>query len=104
MCYLTEGSGTLDFLNMVLVLLLNINHNTTICFAYSSVVQAYNLSTDHKPDLEEEKERILGAGGFIVAGRVNASVNLSRAIGIYSSSGGNCCVVTHSLIYLFSSR
>ena len=101
MCYLTEGSGTLDFLNMVLVLLPNINHNTRICFAYSSVVQAYNLSTDHKPNLEEEKERILGAGGFIVAGRVNASLNLSRAIGIYSSSGGNCCVVTHSLIYLF---
>lgn len=43
--------------------------------------QAYNLSTDHKPDLEEERERILGAGGFVVAGRVNASLNLSRAIG-----------------------
>ncbi|GJM99514.1 hypothetical protein PR202_ga16620 [Eleusine coracana subsp. coracana] len=35
--------------------------------------EAYNLSTDHKPDLEGEKERILNAGGFIVAGRVNGS-------------------------------
>ncbi|CAN6175306.1 unnamed protein product [Urochloa humidicola] len=43
--------------------------------------QAYNLSTDHKPDLEGEKERILSAGGFVVAGRVNGSLNLSRAIG-----------------------
>ncbi|KAK3132690.1 hypothetical protein QOZ80_6AG0526360 [Eleusine coracana subsp. coracana] len=43
--------------------------------------QAYNLSTDHKPDLEGEKERILNAGGFIVAGRVNGSLNLARAIG-----------------------
>lgn len=101
MCYLTEGSGTSDFLSLVLGLLQNINHNTRICFAYSSVVQAYNLSTDHKPDLEEEKERILGAGGFIVAGRVNGSLNLSRAIGISSFSRGKYCVVTYSLIYLF---
>ncbi|XWS70510.1 hypothetical protein CRYUN_Cryun03dG0053800 [Craigia yunnanensis] len=43
--------------------------------------QAYNLSTDHKPDLEAEKERILKAGGFIHAGRINGSLNLARAIG-----------------------
>ncbi|KAL7150670.1 hypothetical protein ABFS83_05G129800 [Erythranthe nasuta] len=43
--------------------------------------QAYNLSMDHKPDLEVERERILKAGGFIHAGRVNGSLNLSRAIG-----------------------
>ncbi|CAI9784780.1 unnamed protein product [Fraxinus pennsylvanica] len=43
--------------------------------------QAYNLSIDHKPDLEVERERILEAGGFIRAGRVNGSLNLARAIG-----------------------
>ncbi|KAK4784966.1 hypothetical protein SAY86_001655 [Trapa natans] len=43
--------------------------------------QAYDLSRDHKPDLESEKERIIKAGGFIHAGRVNGSLNLSRAIG-----------------------
>ncbi|XP_044471000.1 probable protein phosphatase 2C 60 isoform X1 [Mangifera indica] len=43
--------------------------------------QAYNLSRDHKPDLEAEKERILKAGGFIHAGRVNGCLNLARAIG-----------------------
>ncbi|KAK2980874.1 hypothetical protein RJ640_003064 [Escallonia rubra] len=43
--------------------------------------QAYNLSLDHKPDLELERERILKAGGFIHAGRVNGSLNLARAIG-----------------------
>jgi len=43
--------------------------------------QAYNLSKDHKPDLEVEKERILKAGGFIHAGRINGSLNLTRAIG-----------------------
>lgn len=43
--------------------------------------QAYNLSRDHKPDLENEKERIIQAGGFIHAGRVNGSLNLARAIG-----------------------
>ncbi|KAL5980409.1 hypothetical protein ACLOJK_028317 [Asimina triloba] len=44
--------------------------------------QAYNLSRDHKPDLEVERERILKAGGFIHAGRVNGSLNLARAIGM----------------------
>ncbi|XP_062155038.1 probable protein phosphatase 2C 60 isoform X1 [Alnus glutinosa] len=43
--------------------------------------QAYNLSIDHKPNLEIEKERILKAGGFIQYGRVNGSLNLARAIG-----------------------
>ncbi|KAE8735908.1 putative protein phosphatase 2C 21 [Hibiscus syriacus] len=43
--------------------------------------QAYNLSRDHKPDIGAEKERILKAGGFIHAGRVNGSLNLSKAIG-----------------------
>lgn len=47
-----------------------------------SFVKAYNLSRDHKPDLEVERERILKAGGFIHAGRVNGSLNLARAIGI----------------------
>ncbi|KAJ7962741.1 Protein phosphatase 2C family protein [Quillaja saponaria] len=43
--------------------------------------QAYNMSKDHKPDLEIEKDRILKAGGFIQVGRVNGSLNLARAIG-----------------------
>ncbi|WOK92652.1 putative protein phosphatase 2C 11 [Canna indica] len=43
--------------------------------------QAYNLSRDHKPELEVERERILKAGGLIHGGRVNGSLNLSRAIG-----------------------
>jgi protein phosphatase 1G len=44
-------------------------------------LQAHNLSKDHKPDLEVEKDRILKAGGFIQVGRVNGSLNLARAIG-----------------------
>ncbi|KAG6608311.1 putative protein phosphatase 2C 60, partial [Cucurbita argyrosperma subsp. sororia] len=43
--------------------------------------QAHSLSRDHKPDLEIERDRILKAGGFIHAGRVNGSLNLARAIG-----------------------
>ncbi|PQQ12782.1 putative protein phosphatase 2C 60 [Prunus yedoensis var. nudiflora] len=43
--------------------------------------QVYHLSRDHKPDLELEKERILKAGGFVHAGRVNGMLNVSRAIG-----------------------
>ncbi|WVZ79166.1 hypothetical protein U9M48_026777, partial [Paspalum notatum var. saurae] len=43
--------------------------------------QAYNLSRDHKPELEAERERIQSAGGYIQMGRVNGTLNLSRAIG-----------------------
>ncbi|GJY69828.1 acyl transferase/acyl hydrolase/lysophospholipase, partial [Tanacetum coccineum] len=43
--------------------------------------EAYNLSRDHKPGLEVDRDRILKAGGFIHAGRVNGSLNLTRAIG-----------------------
>uniref|UniRef100_A0A0E0NAR5 protein-serine/threonine phosphatase n=1 Tax=Oryza rufipogon TaxID=4529 RepID=A0A0E0NAR5_ORYRU len=43
--------------------------------------QAYNLSRDHKPELEAERDRIVKAGGFIHMGRINGSLNLTRAIG-----------------------
>lgn len=39
------------------------------------------LSTDHKPDIEKEKERIKNAGGWVSEGRVNDNLKLSRAIG-----------------------
>ncbi|XP_060172742.1 probable protein phosphatase 2C 60 [Lycium barbarum] len=43
--------------------------------------QAYDMSRDHKPDLQAEKERITNAGGYVRVGRVNGSLNMSRAIG-----------------------
>lgn len=42
---------------------------------------ASELSQDHKPDLDIEKERIKNAGGFITEGRINGNLNLSRALG-----------------------
>ncbi|KAL7099563.1 hypothetical protein ACP275_09G092100 [Erythranthe tilingii] len=43
--------------------------------------EAHDMSKDHKPDLDHEKRRILEAGGYVQHGRVNGSLNLSRAIG-----------------------
>eukprot|EP00887_Chlorella_sp_A99_P005127 scaffold25.g5127.t1 len=42
---------------------------------------ALAMSTDHKPTDAEEYDRIIKAGGFVADGRVNGSLNLSRAIG-----------------------
>jgi len=43
--------------------------------------QAIALSEDHKPDLDHERDRIQKAGGYIIDGRINGNLNLSRAMG-----------------------
>lgn len=44
--------------------------------------KAVDLSIDHKPEDEAERNRIEKAGGNVtVSGRVNGGLNLSRAIG-----------------------
>lgn len=42
------------------------------------------LSTDHKPDEESERKRIVKAGGTVVDGRINQNLNLSRALGDFA--------------------
>ena len=44
-------------------------------------LSVYDLSDDHKPDNEEEEQRITKAGGNTDNGRVNGELALSRAIG-----------------------
>ena len=43
--------------------------------------EASALSRDHKPTDPDEHARIAAAGGFVTEGRVNGSLNLSRALG-----------------------
>ena len=44
--------------------------------------KALDLSFDHKPETDSERERIEGAGGKVTDdGRVNGGLNLSRALG-----------------------
>jgi serine/threonine protein phosphatase PrpC len=42
---------------------------------------AVELSKDHKPDDETEKNRIVKAGSTVTDGRVDGNLNLSRALG-----------------------
>ena len=43
--------------------------------------KAIDLSSDHKPESEEEECRIKNAGGVIHMGRVNGGLNLTRSFG-----------------------
>ena len=42
---------------------------------------AYPMSTDHKPENDEEKARVYKADGFVVDGRIKGNLNLSRSLG-----------------------
>jgi protein phosphatase 1G len=48
---------------------------------------AIDLTIDHKVTLESEIERISAAGGLVLNGRVNGSLNLTRAIGDLAFKG-----------------
>jgi protein phosphatase 2C family protein 2/3 len=43
--------------------------------------EAKAISVDHKPSNEVELRRIINAGGYVEAGRVNGNLALSRAFG-----------------------
>jgi serine/threonine protein phosphatase PrpC len=42
---------------------------------------AFDMSVDHKPDDETEKQRIMKAGSVVTEGRVDGNLNLSRSLG-----------------------
>ncbi|CAH0483033.1 unnamed protein product [Peronospora belbahrii] len=47
----------------------------------AKIPEVLQLSVDHKPDLEFEKQRILAAGGTVFRGRVCGGVAVSRSFG-----------------------
>ena len=57
------------------------NAGDSRAYIFSKTGEVIPLSTDHKPDVEAEKQRIVNAGGYVSEGRVNDNLNLTRAIG-----------------------
>lgn len=57
------------------------NAGDSRAYVYSKNGETTALSTDHKPDVEVERQRIQNAGGYVSEGRVNDNLNLTRAIG-----------------------
>lgn len=47
----------------------------------SSNGKAIEMSEDHKPENDTERDRVEKAGGYITNGRINGNLNLSRALG-----------------------
>ena len=73
----------------------NAGDSRTICWSNRKLVE---LSYDHKPDNDIEKTRIIKAGGFITAGRVNGNLNLSRALGDMEYKKNNALLPEAQLI------
>lgn len=57
------------------------------------------MSKDHKPDETGELTRIREAGGFVVNGRVNGNLNLSRAMGDFEYKGVTNDPINNQKIY-----
>ena len=56
------------------------------------------MSVVHRPDLETEKKRIIKAGGSIHEGRINADLNISRAMGHLEDKRDRTRSLDHQII------
>ena len=61
--------------------------------------EPYAMSVDHKPDEQGELTRIREAGGFVVNGRVNGNLNLSRAMGDFEYKGITSDPIKNERVY-----
>lgn len=75
---LAGSTGIVVLLRDQMLYCANAGDSRAVC---SRLGVAYPLSVDHKPSLRGEKERILAAGGWVDANRVNGNLALSRGFG-----------------------
>jgi serine/threonine protein phosphatase PrpC len=69
----TETNGERD------ILVVNIGDSRCLIGKQNS--EAYCMTTDHKPNLQEETDRITAAGGFVGNNRIDGMLSVSRSIG-----------------------
>lgn len=77
------------------------NAGDSRCILATKQGEVVKMSFDHKPDQDFEKQRIIKAGGFVTDGRVNANLNLSRAIGDLEYKRNNALPADQQLIIAF---
>lgn len=64
---------------------------------FRAVAYVLLCAVDHKPESDEERQRIERAGGQVTAdGRVNGGLNLSRALGDHFYKREFCGVLDRS--------
>jgi len=59
---------------------------------------AVEMSVDHKPDLQNEKERILKANGSVIANRINGGLNVARSLGDFDFKNNPALSVNDQLL------
>ena len=71
-------TATVALITPIEIYVANAGDSRTVMSEKGNTVE---LSKDHKPDLPQERSRIIKAGGEVADGRVNGMLALSRAIG-----------------------
>lgn len=88
-CDMSQDIGTTALTAIIdehLMTIANVGDSRAVMLKNDEVIQ---LTTDHKPSIKSEMERIQSCGGVIRNNRVNGNLSLTRALGDHQFKKGN---------------